>query len=425
MKELKGMRPRIVPLIVTFLFLGGLLANNAAGQSRETEQPNVLEAIGTGVVYNDNVAKARDEAITHGLWNAVEEGVDSLISPESVLSHFQLLNDRVYSQPEQFIHDYKVLTESKSGRYYRVVVRTTLLMDMLRDKLQDIGVIVSGNALPSVVFLLSEHNVGEASSRYSWQDNPENQTRSMLAIEDRLAESLKDKGFVVIDPGPAFSDDTPLGEESVSQELTDEMAIKLAQHTGADVVVVGKGTARFSGNVLGSGLRSVEATVSVRALKIADGAVIGSFEASGAAVHANEMVAGTQALTIAASKVAQDLKRHIAASWAQQARQTVLVELVVQGIEEYVDFVRFRRILKNDISGVKNVYLRAIKAGQAKMDVDLQGDTATLADALLLQDFGGFGVNIFEVANNVIKLELIPKPDAREEMSKKPARESW
>jgi hypothetical protein len=100
----------------------------------------------------------------------------------------------------------------------------------------------------------------------------------------------------------------------------------------------------------------------------------------------------------------------------------------VQGIKEYVDFVKFRKILRNEIRGVKNVYLRAIKAGEAKMDVDLHGNTRALADELMLKNFEGFGVNIFEVVQNAIRLELIPKSDVPYEQQQEPVEprsESW
>mgnify|MGYP005628898203 CR=1 FL=1 len=48
------------------------------------------------------------------------------------------------------------------------------------------------------------------------------------------------------------------------------------------------------------------------------------------------------------------------------------------------------------------------------MDVDLQGDTRTLADEMMLKSFEGFGVNIFEVSRNSIKLEFIPKSDPQD-----------
>jgi hypothetical protein len=85
--------------------------------------------------------------------------------------------------------------------------------------------------------------------------------------------------------------------------------------------------------------------------------------------------------------------------------------LVVKGIKEYRDFIKFRTTISKEVPGIKNVYLKAIKAGEAKMDVEFKGDSRNLADELLLKSFEGFGVNIVEVGQKTIILELIPKQD--------------
>jgi hypothetical protein len=85
------------------------------------------------------------------------------------------------------------------------------------------------------------------------------------------------------------------------------------------------------------------------------------------------------------------------------------VLVTVNGIKAYSDFVAFRRILSNKICGVKNVYLRGIDAGEARMDVEIKGTAQTLADELMLKNFDGFGINIFNVSQNAIQLKLVPK----------------
>ena len=189
--------------LMVFLLLGHAWGFSAAARNEQTEQTTTLEVIGRGRISRDNVAKARDEAIVDGLWNAVEQGVGLLLSPEAVVDHFQVLSDRVYPQAEEFIHDYKVLTESKSGKYYRVIVRVTLLTDMLKDKLQDIGMLMTDRELPSVLFLLSEQNVGETSARHplgigTWGDH---QGAVGLGRGERITEGTRigvewDKPFV-------------------------------------------------------------------------------------------------------------------------------------------------------------------------------------------------------------------------------------
>jgi hypothetical protein len=116
-------------------------------------------------------------------------------------------------------------------------------------------------------------------------------------------------------------------------------------------------------------------------------------------------------LTLAASGVAEELSRQLTAHWGGEASEWVLVELVVKGIKEYRDFIRFRTTISKEVPGIKNVYLKAIKAGEAKMDVEVKGDSRMLADELLLKSFEGFGVNIVEVGQKTIILELIPKQD--------------
>lgn len=396
---------RLISLFFFFLCLSWS-GNIVWGQN--VQQTKIVEVIGTGQIYHDKVASARDKAIEHGLWNAVEEGVGLLISPAVVVSHFQLLSEHIYTQFKDFIHDYKVLTESKAGSYYRVVVQATLLIDVLHNKLQDIGVLLTEKELPRVVLLLTEKNVGHTWPRYTWKQNTFTFMKLPLTVEDTLERTLKEKGFAVLAPETLSTQETSEGRIP-DTDLSDEMAAELARQLGADVVIIGEAFAQLTGNISGTGTKSVEAKVSLRALKVDNGKIIGSFNSAKAAVHANETVAGTKALALATSDIAKDIIRQITASWGRGTRQTVLVQLVVKGIREYVDFVKFRKTLRDEIAGIKNVYLRTIKTDEAEIDVNLQGNTSALAEELILKNFEGFGVNILEVKENSITLELIPK----------------
>ena len=393
-------------LISLFLLCLSWPGNMVWGQN--IQKTKIVEVIGSGEIYHDKVASARDKAIEHALWNAVEQSVGLLISPAAVVSHFQLLSEHIYLQSDNFIHDYKVLTESKAGSHYRVVVQATLLIDALYNKLQDIGVLVTEEELPSVVLLLSEKNVGHIWPRYTWKQDTF--MRLPLTVEDTLERTLKEEGFEVLSPERFSTQET--SEDTVSDtDLSDEIALGIARQVGADVVIIGKALAHLTGNISGIGTKSVEAKVSLRVLKVDNGKIIGSFNSAKASVHANETVAGTKALMLATSDTAKDIIRQITASWGRGARQTVLVQLAVKGIREYVDFVKFRKTLRNQIAGIKNVYLRTIKTGEAEIDVNLQGNTSALAEELILKNFEGFGVNILEVKQDSIMLELIPKAD--------------
>lgn len=407
---------RKICVLMVFCLMGQGWGLSGVAWSQQSDQTSTLEVIGRGRIYRDNVAKARDEAIADGLWSAVEQGVGRLIASEAVVAHFQLLSDRVYSQAKEFIHDYKVLTESKSGSSYRLVVQVRLLMGTLRDKLQEIGVLMTQKEMPNILFLLSEQNVGSATPQHSWA--PSSLGGSPLAIETPLLSHFREKGFFIVKPGSLGAAAMNFGPGHGYEEpgLSDDAAVKLAGQVDAKAVVLGKAFARLTGNVLGTDMKTAEATMSVHAIRTRSGVLLGSAEATGAAVHADEMAAGTEALALAASSVAEDLGRQVMANWAGEASQSHLVELVVKGIKEYADFVRFRTTMRSEIRGVRNLYLKAIKAGEARMDVDVKGSARILADELLLKSFEDFAVNISEVGQNSIVLELVPKQDVFDEV---------
>jgi hypothetical protein len=374
-----------------------------AGQG--SNETRTIDLVGRGTIYHDDVAGARDRAIADALQGVVERAVGLVISQASVVEDFQLLSDRVYDQTEAFIDDYKVLTESKSGQYYRVMVRATVSMSAIKDRLQSIGILVVHKGLPTIMFFLSEQNIGEPSPKYWWGQSP--LSTHLSVTEKALSEYMREKGFVIADRA-ALDRDVQLGPEYMGSELSDAAAVRLGKELGADLVIIGKAVVRYSGYVLDKDMRPIQARVSTRAVRTDSGMAIALSEGTGAALHSDDRVGGTEALNLSASVVARDLVRQIVAKWRKDVSQPVLVELVVKGIREYADFVRFRTHLRNDVRGVRNVYLRGIRAGEAKMDVDFMGNAKTLADELMFQRFENLVVNISEVSEKGVILELMP-----------------
>jgi len=376
-----------------------------------TGETKTIHVIGRGTIYSDNVARARENAIADALQGVVEKAIGLLISPSSVVQDFQLLSDRVYNQTKEFIDGYKVLIESKSGRYYRVLVRATVSMKTVQDKLSSVGILTMHKGVPAVMFFLSEQNLGETAPQYWWRQTPP--SVDLSAAENVFSEYMRKKGFIIVDR-TAPGGDVQLGPEYWDSELSDDAAAKLGRELGADLVIVGKAVARYSEEVSDNDMKSIQATVSTRAITADTGLMIASSQRTNSLARRDDSAEGSEAIILSASAVAQDLTRQIVAKWGEGVRNPVLVELVVKGIKEYADFVKFRGHLRNDIRGVRNVYLRSISADGAKMDVDIMGNARILADELMLQPFENLAVNIFEVSEKGVKLELIPSrtPDS-------------
>jgi hypothetical protein len=255
------------------------------------------------------------------------------------------------------------------------------------------------------LFFLSEKLVGQPSPTF-WggQASPDS---GLSTVEEVIAEYMGNKGFPLADHSELNPDDQPPPGYG-RPELSNDDAVDIGQKLGADVVVVGEGVARRSGDLSDMNTRSIQARVFARAVRTDNGKVIASSEETRGMVSEDD---GRQALALSASAVAQDLAKQITLKWREDPQQAISIELVVKGIKEYADFISFRKHLKNDIRGVKNVHLRSITTDEAKMDVEFAGNAKTLADDLMLQPFEALSVSIIEISEERVLLELIPTDD--------------
>ena len=86
--------------------------------------------------------------------------------------------------------------------------------------------------------------------------------------------------------------------------------------------------------------------------------------------------------------------------------ETEKFEILLKGAGNLANFVMFRRMLST-IEGVKFVQVKALKSDKATISVDFIGTTQELAAALMLKAFESFGINIYDVSDNQLKIELI------------------
>ena len=81
--------------------------------------------------------------------------------------------------------------------------------------------------------------------------------------------------------------------------------------------------------------------------------------------------------------------------------------MVVEGTGgQIASLVRLRTAIAS-LSGVNELKLKEMSVDRAAMDVNYQGNSRSLADALLLKTFNGFGIDIFEVTPEVIRIRLV------------------
>ncbi|OQX09637.1 MAG: hypothetical protein BWK80_46695 [Desulfobacteraceae bacterium IS3] len=84
------------------------------------------------------------------------------------------------------------------------------------------------------------------------------------------------------------------------------------------------------------------------------------------------------------------------------------IEIRVRGARNLGNFMNFRRTL-TDIPGVKAIQTLEMKPDEASIGVNFDGNTASLADTLAVKIFELFYMKVYNVSENSITIDLIPK----------------
>lgn len=136
------MRQRVLWEGSFLCLLIGLLAGLFVGSGvRAVGRTLTLVTEGTTLVFEGNLARARNVAIANGKRNAVETAVKELIPEAVALENYDLMNQNIYQRPEDFIDTFRILSEASEENIYRVTVESVVAIGKLRETLADLGLV--------------------------------------------------------------------------------------------------------------------------------------------------------------------------------------------------------------------------------------------------------------------------------------------
>jgi hypothetical protein len=377
------------------------LTGPAILSARSADFEDTVEAIGTATVQGKAIQAARDQAIADSLVASVEFVAGKIAPLDTIIRNFKTLNQVLYSHTDKFIQDYKVLTELKSGRRYRVLVQATVRADKIKDELERLGIITGLKSIPRILFLMAEQNIDDLSPRYPWDLVPGG---TPLISEKAMAEIMRQNGVVLIDSGSIAQQGQKM--PVLTGVVDDQTALMLALKMQADVVVVGSARVIRSANTMGAYNRSLKCVVTARALRTLTGAEAAKTTRAVVSAGGDATAAGQEALTKAGALAGQDLITQIIAQWKREQASSADLEVVVGGTRNLADFVTFRRIV-NDIEGVAAILVKEIKPDEAIIGINFDGDAQMLAEAMMLETYDAFGINIYDMSEGRIMLELV------------------
>jgi hypothetical protein len=386
----------VVVLVSTFSL-------SVAVYAQQRVQDKTFVVIGSSKVYGGNIQVARDHAISESLVTAVALMTEEVLKVDSLVENFPEVNKIIYENTDTFVQEYKVLTETESNKFYRVIVKATVAGKKIAKQLSRAGILRAKIDLPSVLFFISEQNLQDDSPRYWWGK----QIGGFESIsETTMADILKVRGFPIVDyRGIGIGKMADWGSDLTS-ELTDEDAINLGARLQADVVILGTSIASPTTSVMGDDLKSFKVILKARVLGTENGDELANISRTSVTANVDETAGGREALKMAGTLAGDDLAMQLAAEWRKLAEKPSRMEILVEGTGNLANFVKFRRALTG-ISGVEGIRVKEIKPNETTLIIDYKGKAEQLASALMLQNFENFGINIYEISKQNLKVALV------------------
>jgi len=353
--------------VLTVVFLLAAVTALCAGDAPELK---TVDATGYAVISGGNTLVARDAAINDGLRKAVEQAVGLLVSSETMVQDYQVLNDNVYTKTQGYVRDYSVVREGQMQDTYQATVHATVAMGEIRNDLDALGLLLVKVEKPRILFLITEKGLGldNDTLRVLGGDDSE-----VPAAESSMKEVFLSKGFQVVD----ISASPDIGGGS-SSGLSRDRVRKIGRALNAELVVKGKSVVTEGMRLAGSSIGSYLSDISADVIRVDDGTVLASAKGHGAARNISKTSGGVDASSQAASEVADKLVEQIIAKWTRGN----MVTIKITGLSDYTKTADFKNMLKKNVRGVVNVYQRRFDDGTAVFDLDVKVPAQQIADDL-------------------------------------------
>lgn len=385
-------------------FIGILAVLLLLGRVAAAQESRTVTAEGVALIQQGAVDIARDAAIEDAQKRAVEQAIGILIDSQTQVENYQVISDKILSQTKGYIKRYNIAGEVTEGNLLRVRINAEVALGKLSDDLSAIGILLGQMHKPRTMIMIAEQNIGR--EIYAWWWGAHGQQTDIGVVENTIMDKFTEKGFEFIDHEVAAKQIKVTAAYKV-QDLTVDQVKTLGSQADAEVVIVGKALAKLYGEV-GGGMKSAQADLSARAVRIDTGQVIASVSTHGAAVHINETTAGIEALKKAASEAADQMLTKILAVYSKEVGGTRSINITINGLTK-AQFLKFKDALRNQVRAIKDLHERSFSGTTAKISVDSKSSTQVLSDELQMRDFAGFTVEVTGSTANSLELKVTPK----------------
>jgi len=370
-------------LLIVVLFAAHFLGHQCHAQKTEGTTNDEKVFIGTGRVVDENIADARNEAISEGFVKAIEDYLIRRIGPQDMANNFQRLDEEILSRSKEAVQDYQIISEFRTERYVRVLMKARVNEVVLEQKLQTMGLLEIDTVQTTVLFLVSQKKEGFATT-YWWGDP----TRPAPITETELALSrvFEERGFRVINRS-FLPPEESYDEGMLRLGLSDDEVAEWGKLFSAHIVVAGEA------NLYGQS----RATAFLRAIKLPEGVVVAQGYREG--VSGGTAEGEESAIGLAVASWANDMIPHIIAGLESGHRIVGEMIITVNGLDSYGNFLVFKDFLKSNFPQITSVLERRLTKNSVTLGLKMEGRSKDLAEKVLNHPNAPFPFEIYELSD--------------------------
>lgn len=329
--------------VAAVLGLSGCAGSSKRLKTGKTMGGEVVEAEGLVPYHEEDLPGTKAAALAAAQRSAVELVVGVYVTAKTRVEKSVAIEQNILSKTAGYVKRYEILSEGRSGDWYKMRIRALVATGDIHDDLDTMGALRKpGVGYPRVAIALQEY-VGE-------REHPSGDATQALS------QVLLNIGYKVVDlPSSVRKDDDPVE------------AAKKINHQMAELLVAGYARAQAiedTDNKLG-GMSSYRANLSFRVIETGTGEVVGTVAETASGLDATPDVAAQKAFQQAAALAQPDLT-----ALPNQLAQKAHVDITLNGLKSFDVLNKFQKSLAAE-AGVKDFYLRSFnqETGVASLDV--------------------------------------------------------
>ena len=344
---------------------------------------------GDKTITAEGSGASKQEALLQAKRAAVEEGIGVVLSSQTEVENFILKKDKVITQSFGSVRSYTAIKEEQKGDTWTVKISAVVSLDSITADLMALKILLISMDKPRTMVLIQEEGGQNA--------------------ESTIIDYLQNKGFELIDPAQAaalMAKDDPFIRKAVEGDPV--AAAKLGAENGAEYVVVGTVRKSLLANEVlkDSGMKSGQASLTVKVVNCSNGRIVATKSATGAAVHIADDIAKSQAAAKAATSLMdKKLFEAIVISFQDTVNNGANYDIIISGVKSYGLQKSAAKVLE-DTEGVVSVTKRSFGSGKLELSVLFKGSVETFCDRVDSKVVDDSKLSVTNVAGNRIALNL-------------------